>query len=132
MALELFEVPEEAIALHRSMEIESNLARAKASEPDIHNPVVYLSFHGEELDIIEEIRIAAYAFPTSQKPFFTYVWEVVPELEDPDEVAERIIEQIAKPLGASVTVIEGVLPDERCPCCGEKSFRGPPPVETVD
>jgi len=133
MLHEFYEIPGACLALHRVEEITLSVELLKADKVEMHNPVAYMSMHGEDPELpelVEEIRIAVYPDPSSRSPMFTYVWEIIPDLEDPDWVTDAMIEEIVKPLGASLVILSGLLPDERCPKCGEKTFRGPP--ETAD
>lgn len=69
--------------------------------------------------VVKEVRIAAYPSPISTRPFFTYVWEVVSQLETPDAVMDTIVGQVVKPLGASLFLVSGLLPDK------SEAFPGP-------
>jgi len=117
MPLELFEVPEAGLALYRASVIRLKVEQALCKEGRLPDPVVYVSFHGK--GVVKEVRIAAYPSPISTRPFFTYVWEVVSQLETPDAVMDTIVGQVVKPLGASLFLVSGLLPDK------SEAFPGP-------
>ncbi|MCI0486450.1 MAG: hypothetical protein L0229_07600 [Blastocatellia bacterium] len=128
--VELDEVPESGLYLQRTIDISLEIERAMQSlletvqSGEIIEPLLYVSRHGED-DMVEELRLAAYAREgEDEDPFFTYVWEVVHELEDPEEVSETIVD-ISKQLNARILLVDDLLPDERCGDCGEKLFQGP-------
>lgn len=128
--VELDEVPECGLQLQRSIHISLEIERAMqtlleiAPSGEVIEPLLYVSRHGED-DLVSELRLAAYARESEDEdPFFTYIWEVAHELEDPEEVSETIVD-ISKQLNARILVVDDLLPDERCGDCGEKLFQGP-------
>ena len=128
--VELDEVPESGLHLQRSIHISLEIERAMQTlletvpSGEIIEPLLYVSRHGET-DMVEELRLAAYAREgEDEDPFFTYVWEVVHDLEDPEEVSETIVD-ISKQLNARILLVDDLLPDERCGDCGAKLFQGP-------
>jgi hypothetical protein len=135
--LELWEVPEEGVRLLRgadlSFGVDIAMARLLESTPsgETVDPVLYVSAHGLE-GVVEELRLAAYASEGAAEAFFTFDWELLPELEDPDDVVGSIRE-VATLLKARPLWIEGLLEDARCEECGAKLYCGPSgPVHGVD
>lgn len=126
--VEFWDVPKIALMMQRnislriSMEeaLDELLANHSGTEPI--TPSLYVSHHGNDGDI-QEVRVAAYA-DVSSPPFFTYVWQVDPSYDEPDEIANMIID-IAGELQANMVLVNGLLPCDYCPDCGEPVFRGP-------
>ncbi len=127
--LKVWEVPKIAYQLNNKIHLEHEIALAKdkmlklSEHGKTINPVLYVSYHGN--NIIEEIRLAAYIDEVSyDKLFFMYIYTINHKLEEPEDVLD-IVDEIATQFNAKIYDINGLLPDERCECCGKKSFRGP-------
>ncbi len=128
--VELNEVPESGLQLQRTIQISLETERAMqnllemAPPGEVIEPLLYVSRHGGD-EVVEEIRLAAYGREAEdEEPFFTFVWEIVHELEDPEDVSEAIVE-ISKQLNAKILLVEEILSDERCDDCGAKLYHGP-------
>lgn len=127
-AVELWDIPHVSISLSRilplQIELQNAIAQlgAETEDEEIFTPTLYVSQHGENQQI-EEIRLAAYSDP-NQGAFFSYVWAINPEFDDPDDVANTVI-TIANELEAEVVALEGLRPKDYCADCGEALFYGP-------
>jgi hypothetical protein len=128
VAIELWDVPQVSMSLGRMLPLQIELHNAivqltsENSEDELFSPSLYISQHGEN-DTVEQLRIAAYGDP-AQPAFFRYVWEIDDEMDDPEDVASAIM-AIATELEAEVVFVEGLLPKDTCPDCGEPLFYGP-------
>ena len=131
--IELWDVPRFVFQVQRTVSLGVALEMAlegfretEASQRELKSSV-YVSMHGSE-ENLKEFRFAAYLVDEKgteeEGPFFSYAWEVAFELEEPEDIDEAI-EDIADQLNASVTMVEALLPDERCEYCGARFFRGP-------
>jgi hypothetical protein len=126
---ELWEVPEVGLQLqrHLHLNIETEAAMQRLldmAEPgEVIAPVLYASHHGGE-ELVREIRLAAYSSEEAREPFFTYVWQIAHELEQPDDVSEGIME-IGRLLSARLVMIDGLFPNQRCGDCGGVLYPGP-------
>lgn len=128
VAVELWDIPHISMSLGRMLPLQIELHNAilqltsQNPEDELFSPSLYISQHGEN-ETIEQLRIAAYGDP-EQPAFFRYVWEIDNEIDDPEDVANAIM-AIATELEAEVIVVEGLLPKDNCPDCGEPLFYGP-------
>ncbi|MEW6207334.1 MAG: hypothetical protein AB1631_03140 [Acidobacteriota bacterium] len=126
---ELWQVPEIGLQLqrHLHLNIETEVAMQRLLdmvEPgEVIAPVLYASHHGGE-ELIREIRLAAYSSEEAKDPFFTYVWQIAHELEQPEDVSEGVME-IGRLLSARLVMIDGLFPNQRCSDCGGVLFPGP-------
>jgi hypothetical protein len=127
-AVELWDIPQVGLSMYRKIPLEMALENAMdellvtAPEGEVINPTLYISHHGKR-GVIEEIRAAAYT-SVQEHPFFNYVWEIDREVDDMEEIANDIID-VANQLQAMVIAVDGLLPNDRCPDCGEPTFCGP-------
>jgi hypothetical protein len=127
--VELWQVPEIGLQLERHLilSIETEVAMQRLLEMvepgEPIAPVMYVSHHGKGQSL-RELRLAAYSSESAEDPFFTYVWELVQELEQPEEVSEGILE-VSRHLNARLVLLSGLLSNETCGDCGEKLFPGP-------
>ncbi len=126
---ELWQVPEIGLQLqrHLHLNIETEVAMQRLLdmvEPgEVIAPVLYVSHHGGE-ELVREIRLAAYSSEEAKEPFFTYVWQIAHELEQPDDVSEGVME-IGRLLSARLVMLDGLFPNQRCSDCGGVLFPGP-------
>ncbi len=126
---ELWQVPEIGLQLqrHLHLNIETEVAMQRLLdmvEPgEVIAPVLYVSHHGGE-EMVREIRLAAYSSEEAKEPFFTYVWQIAHELEEPDDVSEGVME-IGRLLSARLVMLDGLFPNQRCSDCGGVLFPGP-------
>lgn len=126
---ELWQVPEIGLQLqrHLHLSIETEVAMQRLLDMvqpgEVIAPVLYVSHHGGE-ELIREIRLAAYSSEEAKEPFFTYVWQIAHELEQPDDVSEGVME-IGRLLSARLVMLDGLYPNQRCSDCGGVLFPGP-------
>ena len=129
--IELWDVPgfvfQEQRTVSLGVAIEMALEGVRENEPDREiKSALYVSTHGSE-ESLSEFRFAAYLIDEEgleEALFFNYAWEIVFEVEDPEDINEAIAD-IAGQLNASVNMVDGLRPDERCDQCGAKLFCGP-------
>ena len=131
-AIELWDVPRFVFLVQRTVSlglaIEMALEGLRETEPDREiKSALYISMHGAE-ESLSEFRFAAYLVDErgieEEAPFFNYAWEIAFEVEEPEDINEATAD-IAAQLNASVNMVEGLLPDERCEYCEARFFRGP-------
>jgi hypothetical protein len=126
---ELWQVPEIGLQLqrHLHLNIETEVAMQRLLdmvEPgEVIAPVLYASHHGGD-ELVREIRLAAYSSEEAREPFFTYVWQIAHELEQPEDVSEGLIE-IGRLLSARLVMLDGLYPNQRCSDCGGVLYPGP-------
>ncbi len=131
--IELWDVPRFVFQVQRSVSLGLAIEMALEEFREMEQAgrelksALYVSLHSSE-ETVQEIRYAAYLVDDDdaeeEAPFFSYAWEIAIELEAPDDIDEAT-GNIAAQLNASVNMVEGLLPDERCHHCGAKLFCGP-------
>ncbi len=88
--LELWQVPEEALHFQRVLDIQqqaTNAVEKLGGAP--RNGSLEIVLLSDEENIMN-IKLLAYE-ENASKPFFTYIWNIIHELEDPDTVTDDII-----------------------------------------
>lgn len=104
--MELWEVPENALQFERITDINQKATNAvkKLGGAPI-NGCLKMVLIGDEVHV-KDIKLLAYEEGASQ-PFFTYIWNIVHELETPASVMEDVVRVTMEVLGISNIEVVG-------------------------
>ncbi|MBL8150185.1 MAG: hypothetical protein JNN15_09700 [Blastocatellia bacterium] len=125
--LEFWNVPRMAIILQKSLSLRMNLENALTELlmtgrlDEDSRPLLYISYHGQNQEL-DEIHIASYTDDGELK-FFSHVWHIDREYDDPEEVSDLLID-IANQLNARLFVVDGLI-EKKNDDDGQPIFFGP-------